>query len=57
MTAFYSLTRCPTPAHFRRRRLLCRGAWSLMLEGDYTYPDDYPELGTEITVIGEFSVL
>ena len=25
-----------------------------VLEGDYTYPDDYPELGTEITVIGEF---
>ena len=25
-----------------------------VLEGDLTYPDDYPELGTEITVIGEF---
>lgn len=25
-----------------------------VLEGDYIYPDDYPELGAEITVIGEF---
>ena len=23
-------------------------------EGDLTYPEDYPELGAEITVVGEF---
>ncbi len=32
----------------------CAEGMEFMLEGDYTYPDDYPELGAEITVIGEF---
>ena len=32
----------------------CADGMEFVLEGDYTYPDDYPELGTEITVIGEF---
>ena len=31
----------------------CAEGVEFVLEGDYTYPDDYPELGTEITVIGE----
>ena len=32
----------------------CAEGVEFVLEGDYTYPEDYPELGTEITVIGEF---
>ena len=32
----------------------CAEGVEFVLEGDYTYPDDYPEQGTEITVIGEF---
>ena len=32
----------------------CAEGMEFVLEGDYTYPDDYPELETEITVIGEF---
>ena len=32
----------------------CAEGMEFVLEGDYTYPDDYPELGAEITVIGEF---
>ena len=32
----------------------CAEGMEFVLEGDLTYPDDYPELGTEITVIGEF---
>ena len=32
----------------------CAEGVEFVLEGDYTYPDDNPELGTEITVIGEF---
>ena len=32
----------------------CAEGMEFVLEGDYTYPEDYPELGTEITVIGEF---
>ena len=32
----------------------CAEGMDFVLEGDLTYPDDYPELGTEITVIGEF---
>jgi len=32
----------------------CAEGKEFVLEGDYTYPDDYPELGAEITVIGEF---
>ena len=31
----------------------CAEGMEFVLEGDLTYPDDYPELGTEITVIGE----
>ena len=32
----------------------CADGMEFVLEGDYTYPDAYPELGAEITVIGEF---
>ena len=32
----------------------CAEGMEFVLEGYYTYPDDYPELGAEITVIGEF---
>ena len=32
----------------------CAQGMEFVLEGDLTYPDDYPELGAEITVIGEF---
>ena len=32
----------------------CAEGMEFVLEGDLTYPDDYPELGAEITVIGEF---
>ena len=32
----------------------CAQGMEFVLEGDHTYPDDYPELGAEITVIGEF---
>ena len=32
----------------------CAEGMEFVLKGDLTYPDDYPELGTEITVIGEF---
>ena len=32
----------------------CAEGMEFVLEGDYTYPDDYPELGAEIIVIGEF---
>ena len=32
----------------------CAQGMKFVLESDHTYPDDYPDLGTEITVIGEF---
>ena len=32
----------------------CAEGMEFVLKGDLTYPDDYPEPGTEITVIGEF---
>ena len=32
----------------------CAEGMEFALEGDLIYPDDYPELGAEITVIGEF---
>lgn len=32
----------------------CQQGMEFVLAGDYTYPDDYPELGTNITVVGEF---
>ena len=32
----------------------CAEGMEFVLEGDLTYPEDYPELGAEITVIGEF---
>lgn len=32
----------------------CAQGIEFVLSGDYKYPDDYPELGEEITVIGEF---
>ena len=32
----------------------CQQGLEFVLAGDYNYPDDYPELGTDITVVGEF---
>ncbi|MGN0469194.1 MAG: hypothetical protein ACI4GY_10770 [Acutalibacteraceae bacterium] len=32
----------------------CQQGLEFVLDGDYTYPDDYPELGTEIAVTGVF---
>ena len=32
----------------------CAEGMEFVLKGNLTYPDDYPELGAEITVIGEF---
>jgi len=32
----------------------CQQGLEFVLAGGYTYPDDYPELATEITVVGEF---
>lgn len=32
----------------------CAEGMEFVLKGDLTYPDDYPELGAEIIVIGEF---
>lgn len=32
----------------------CSQGIEFILEGEHTFPDDYPELGTEITITGEF---
>ena len=32
----------------------CQQGLEFVLAGDYKYPDDYPEPGSEITVVGEF---
>lgn len=32
----------------------CAQGIEFELEGDYSYPSDYPEIGAEITVVGEF---
>lgn len=32
----------------------CQQGLEFILAGDYKYPDDYPKLGAEITVLGEF---
>lgn len=32
----------------------CSQGLEFVLAGDHTYPDDYPELGSEICVVGEF---
>ena len=32
----------------------CAEGMEFVLKDDLAYPDDYPELGTEITIIGEF---
>ena len=32
----------------------CSQGIEFVLEGDYSYPEDYPEQGTEITVVGTF---
>ena len=34
----------------------CSQGLEFILEGDYTYPEDYPELSSEITVSGIFEV-
>lgn len=34
----------------------CAQGIEFELAGDYTYPDDYPENGTEVTVVGEFDL-
>ncbi len=33
----------------------CQQGIEFELEGEYDYPDDYPELGEEITVVGTFN--
>lgn len=33
----------------------CSQGIEFVLDGDYTYPDDYPSIGTEITVVGKFN--
>ncbi|WP_295068441.1 hypothetical protein [Ruminococcus sp.] len=33
----------------------CSQGIEFVLNGDYSYPDDYPAIGTEITVIGKFN--
>lgn len=33
----------------------CSQGIEFVPDGDYTYPDDYPAIGTEITVIGKFN--
>lgn len=33
----------------------CSQGMEFELEGDYSYPEDYPEVGTDITVIGTFN--
>ncbi len=33
----------------------CAQGIEFVLDGDYNYPDDYPEIGTEITVVGDFN--
>ncbi len=33
----------------------CSQGLEFVLSGDYTYPDDYPELGSDITVVGTFN--
>ena len=33
----------------------CAQGLEFVLDGDYKYPDDYPELGTEITITGVFN--
>ena len=33
----------------------CSQGIEFVLDGDYTYPDDYPAIGTEITVVGKFN--
>ena len=32
----------------------CQQGLEFVLAGDHKYPDDYPELGTDVTVVGEF---
>ena len=34
----------------------CSQGLEFVLAGDYSYPDDYPELGAEITVTGTFEI-
>lgn len=34
----------------------CSQGIEFVLEGDYSYPDDYPEVGSDITVAGVFDV-
>ena len=33
----------------------CSQGIEFVLDGDYTYPNDYPELNSDITVIGRFN--
>lgn len=33
----------------------CSQGIEFVLDGDYTYPDDYPSIGTEITIVGKFN--
>lgn len=33
----------------------CSQGIEFVLDGEYSYPDDYPSIGTEITVVGKFN--
>lgn len=33
----------------------CSQGIEFVLDGDYSYPDDYPAIGTDITVVGKFN--
>ncbi len=33
----------------------CAQGIEFVLDGDYAYPEDYPEIGSEITVVGDFN--
>ena len=33
----------------------CSQGIEFVLDGNYSYPEDYPSIGTEITVVGKFN--
>lgn len=37
-----------------KKQACCAQGMEFILKGDYQYPEDYPELGEEITVTGVF---
>lgn len=60
----YARSACTLRGHEKRRTVFClhrsqcnrccSQGLEFVLEGTYAYPQDYPSLGTEITVTGEF---